>query len=525
VTIRLQISDKNIFLPDGVTPYIPSWYNWNRTTQSGDGALTKSFGASGVRITPNWGGGQSGALGPTDLYDPNTSDFLSVAGLAFLDFQVAEAVNAGLYVCIGLSGGDDVNNLFWSSQTIRNQFIASWQSLTARYMNTDYIACLEILTEPSPHFATPSLNNAAVLAMYAQMIPVIRGVDPTMMIAIGAPQNYNIRWLPSCYSSAFTNVLYFFNFYELTNYVKGIAKGTAVLSYPGYYYDLKGSKGGTSESYPGEGTTVYTDRVFYDSLVKIAADFSTQYNVPIVCDQLGIRSGVSGSYRYTDDVTNIFIKYGIGWAWWAFRGANSQNSLGYDDLSMIYQIADGSYINKDGTQDQYAPPNGPLPETDSAQNWIGLMSQKFAGIPSGNVPETTPTMPLDINPQWVGMNLWTDSDYLESDVATNSIDGSSAIPLNIALQLVIRQDSNSDSPVIFTASAQPDGTTSGVSLSDDYNTSGEFFVTLLRADIASILPAGESVAEYFYEIQMLSAGIYNQPYRVGPVTINLGLGE
>ena len=517
---RLKTIGRKIYLPDGVTEYIPRHFCWNATTLAGDGALAKSLGANGCRITPAYYNATSppyGAAGSNDLYNPNVPNYLDPLQLSGFQAQISEALSVGgntFWTMIGLSG---CNGDFFTNPAIIPQFIASWVAIANLYKNVDYIACYEILIEPQisgVHFNSIDLN-AIISAMHAQVIAAIRAVDPYTPIAIGAGANYDLRNLEYVYSSSYTNVWYFSNWYEigsgpLGGYVKQTKNGINDLNYPGYYFDYKGAKPANSfATYSWKGKTVNMTEDALEELFNNNIIFSTTHNVPVFIDQIGIRSGVPNSFQWAQDGFDLAINAGFGFSWWDFRNPyRSQTYQGPLDLCIYWQDANTNWNGpKDGNTNSIA--NG-----GDGNNWIAMIQSKFAGTVGSDTPPLPPlpTIPLNVNAINYDFKVSNSHDYSKT---WNILYGMAS---DSGFLLTIKSSANVNAQILLVAGIAQDKTVSGIVLADDYLTSGNFDITLLASDLVNLTPG-----VYYYDFQMINIGGYAETYVYGTVTVKDGL--
>lgn len=92
-----------------------------------------------------------------------------------------------------------------------------WEFLAERYKDTPYIAAYELLSEPHP---PKPYTGADVRELYEELTTRIRAIDPDVPVIYGSNDHYDIRLMDEIYSTGTANVIYTFNFYEPTEYVK-----------------------------------------------------------------------------------------------------------------------------------------------------------------------------------------------------------------------------------------------------------------------------------------------------------------
>ena len=516
MAVRLKTIGKKIYLPDGVTEYIPRGYCQDAVWNVGDGALLVANGANFTRLELTYYSAlfpSSGALGQYDAYDPTAPNNLNVKIFTNWQNQIADNLSVGsntFWVSIGMRG---CNGDFFDNPTAQAQWIASWVAIANIYKNVNYIACYEIIAEPQTN-DDAGQNCAKVLAVIQNCIDAIRTVDPYTPIAIGPPKNYDIRNL-SLFVTNTQNIWYFFNFYELLFYVKQAKTTNQFIGYPNYFLDNKGKTPGVGGSYPGKGQTVLMDKTFLTGLAKVASDFSTSNNVPVFCDQIGIRTVTPGSYQYIQDVCDIMISFGIGWAIWTIRSYYSASGLLAGDIGMYWQDKQGKLFAKNSVDNSIA--NG-----GDGFNWLGMMATKFAGTLS-SAPAVPPCgMQRNINTKSFDFNVVNNCDYSKEWKLVDK-NGNSLIANNCILILSIKSMQDLGADPILVLSDVPNLTSSGIILSNDFITSGKFTVTMLKADIENLISSGSQFENYYYNLKMINQGIYEETYLQGVLSVFMGV--
>jgi hypothetical protein len=345
---RLSVSGSQILSPSGA-PFIPRGYDWNEYAQPTDARENRAQGANFVRFTLGWhigrnSGCQGGYPGTKfDAYSTTAPGNVDPQLLAELDQKIAWAGAQGLWVDLAIRGGDCD---FWTDPSIQQRYIVMWTFLANRYRNTPYIGMWELLSEPHPTGART--DNGPVRALFERAITAIRAVDPVTPIVVGPAGSYNIRNLDQIILRNQRNIIYTANFFELTDYVKQTKNGGAATGgYPGRYADAKAA--GSSCNYPGKGSEVVTmDHAFLAGLFQCAINFRRNFNVPVFIDQIGVRSGVPDSLRWTSDMLDLFNANNIGWAYWDYRSefTGRGKSLQANDIGVTWQDATGQWRQK-----------------------------------------------------------------------------------------------------------------------------------------------------------------------------------
>lgn len=148
-----------------------------------------------------------------------------------------------------------------------------WEFLADRYKNTPYIAAYELLSEPHPPKPYTSAN---VREFYEELTPRIRAIDPDIPVIFGPDDHYEITLMNHTYSTGTTNVIYTFNFYEPTEYIKQTQASNSgtYIEYPSTYYSEKKKQ------------NITLDKEYLRSVMMNAINFRDTYNVPIFNNQV-----------------------------------------------------------------------------------------------------------------------------------------------------------------------------------------------------------------------------------------------
>ncbi len=162
------------------------------------------------------------------------------------DDQVAAATSRHIWIMIGFStgGGDFTTNAegAWSgganaNATVQGYYYTMLKFMAARYMNTPYIACYELWTEPRAITSDSGsrYRNDIVAAIEVQAIAAIRTVDQITPICIGPAAGYDVRanfnMIGPFNPVLGSNVWVMNDWYELAGVVGGI--------YTGYTHQFK----------------------------------------------------------------------------------------------------------------------------------------------------------------------------------------------------------------------------------------------------------------------------------------------
>ena len=204
---------------------------------------------------------------------------------------------------------------FWRNAELRASFVNMWKHVASRYAGVTTIAGYDLLNEPWQLFDkkkhTPAERWSIIESFYQEVIDGIRLVDNNHLIFVEP------------YISLVTP-------YLLDPFLSSIRplNGSNLVWSPHFYYYVYEFYG---QPYTHENATLLED--FMSGIHDI---FVGRLGQPMWIGEFGIDLRVPGSDAWTQDTVQLFVKYKVGWAWWAYWRSGS------DDSDMYL-------INKDGT--------------------------------------------------------------------------------------------------------------------------------------------------------------------------------
>jgi hypothetical protein len=312
---RLSIDGPLLKTPEGdVIELRGINWGWWGTAQSQDALEAVEMGANVVRMPFRWYFNGEGS----DIRQTGAPGNLKPEGLAMLDQYIDWCSEKKLWIILfggSDKGAGDADENYWTSPSLRGEFIETWTFLADRYKDKPYIAAYEILSEPHPKkpFTSDDLRE-----FYEELITAIRKVDPNTPLMIGANDHYDINQLNDVFTTIDPKIIYTFNFYLPTDYVKPEKReeaGLPIVSYPGDYTDFDGNE-------------VRLDEDLLNEMIQPALNFRDGHNVPVFVNQVGARSRCPGHLDYMSDVGNIFHSHHIPFTYWTFRTRDDENEYG-----------------------------------------------------------------------------------------------------------------------------------------------------------------------------------------------------
>jgi hypothetical protein len=312
---RLSIDGQTIKTPDGNAIELRGLnWGWWGTAQPQDAAEAINMGANVVRMPFRWYFGGTGS----DIRQTGAPGNIEPDGLTQLDQYIDWCVSQKLWVVLfagsDLGAGDSTEN-YWNNASLKQEFIATWQFLVQRYKNKPYIAAYELLSEPHPK---KDVTAQQVLQLYEELITAVRKYDSITPVMIGPNDHYDINLLEETISTKDPKIIYTFNYYLPTDYIKPDKReqaGLPIVSYPDTYSDFNGN-------------TVALNKDYLKQILQPAVLFRKNHNVPIFVNQMGVRSRCPNHLTYLTDVCDIFYQNHIPFTYWTYRTRDDANEYG-----------------------------------------------------------------------------------------------------------------------------------------------------------------------------------------------------
>lgn len=312
---RLSIEGKSLITPDGSSIELRgvNW-GWWGTAQSQDASETVAMGANVVRMPFRWYFNGEGS----DIRQTGAPGNIKPDGLAQLDQYIEWCVEQKLWVILFAGsdkGAGDADENYWTSETLRAEFIETWTFLADRYKDKPFIAAYEVLSEPHPK---KPYTSGDLREFYEELITAIRKVDKRTPLMIGANDHYDIGQMNDVFTTIDSKIIYTFNFYLPTDYIKPEKReeaGLPIVSYPSDFTDFDGNE-------------VHLDKNLLIDMLQPALGFRDSHNVPILVNQVGARSRCPGHLDYMADVGDIFYENNVAFTYWTFRTRDDENEYG-----------------------------------------------------------------------------------------------------------------------------------------------------------------------------------------------------
>lgn len=312
---RLTIEGEELFTPDESAILLRgvNW-GWWGTAQPQDAAQAVAMSANVVRMPIRWYFGGAGS----DIRQTDAPGHIKPEGLQQLDTYIEWCAQQKVWIILFAGsdqGAGDAEENYWTNQELKVEFIEMWKFLVERYKNKPYIAAYEILSEPHPK---KPFTNTDVRLFYEELIGAIRTIDTKTPLMVGANDHYDINLLNDALTSVDDKIIYTFNFYLPTDYIKPDKReeaGLPIVSYPSTYTDFDGNEIALNKDYLTEA-------------LQPAIQFRALHQVPVLVNQVGARSRCPGHLQYMQDVGDLFLQYQVPFTYWTYRTRDDDQEYG-----------------------------------------------------------------------------------------------------------------------------------------------------------------------------------------------------
>lgn len=313
--VRLTIDGKTIKAPDGNAIELRgvNW-GWWQTAQPQDATEAVAMDANIVRMPFRWYFGGDGS----NIRQTDAPGHINPDGLKLLDQYINWCTEQKIWVLLfagsDQGAGDSTEN-YWTNISLKKEFIETWQFLVQRYKDKPYMAAYELLSEPHPRKPATAQD---VVSFYEDVITAIRKYDTITPLMIGPNDHYDINQLEDAITTKDKKLIYTFNYYLPTDYIKPDKREQAnlpVVSYPSTYIDF-------------DGKTVNLNKDYLTQILQPAVQFRNNHSVPVFVNQMGVRSRCPNNTSYLTDVCDIFYQYQVPFTYWTYRTNSDESEYG-----------------------------------------------------------------------------------------------------------------------------------------------------------------------------------------------------
>lgn len=283
---------------------------------SSDFDKIKSWGMNHVRLTLHW---------EFVEHYKNQSGVYTEGFLEQVDKYVEWAKNSGLYVILGMSKGNDANDIwikwrdFFHDPDTRERFYNVWSMIAARYSKYDNVIGFNPCHVPGHKYSPDNETEQDVAQdiwhniMVPEIVNRIRQVNKKVIIVYEPVIPFE-RHFKDLTPIADSNVLYSFNFYEPDSVTHRL------------------------QPYNGDKESLQNSEWWQNCI-----NFGKKYNVPLYCGEWAIRIRMDNGTLYeppsadhqlwVKHVLELLEENGVHWAYYAY---------GYDSTDFDLLNSDGS---------------------------------------------------------------------------------------------------------------------------------------------------------------------------------------
>ena len=258
--------------------------------------------------------------------------YIDATCLAYVDALIKQATDAGLWVILAARakyaagwglGQPDVWSHEPAGHEVRRRMLAMWQFIAKRYKGVERIAGYEIMSEPR----TKTVSQSNVRDFMRQGCEAVHREDPRALCVVGPRPFYKLwEFNDDILQPPGSNTLYTFDFFVPKKFVMSDTaketerycshgEGCFGSTYPEKYqckdvYDTWWhGQPGCKDSH----SMITVDASFLRrTLEKFAADFGRRHNVPLFCNQWGVKDEVfefNGRFRYARDFLSALSEF------------------------------------------------------------------------------------------------------------------------------------------------------------------------------------------------------------------------
>lgn len=303
------------------------WFQWDRSQPVGptDIAFLNASGFTHVRL----------AVEPLWLLPSQASSSTIQQTLVDLDAALDMLLGSNVGVMLCMQKADQFSSLL-ASQQIRDEFVALWRSLAARYASRDPEKLyFDILNEPDSRFSQAEWDVVQLACLAA-----IRQNAPTHTVLV-SPVNWSV---PSAilamrpYSDR--NVVYVFHYYDpwvFSN--QGMSSSSPSssswianvkgLAYPSYLPDVSSVAASLSDPQAAQAVQGYIagkwDAAHIERSIGSVAAWARANDARVVMNEFGVHRPYTppeSRQRWLRDVRSAAERHGIGWAVWDYAVPN-----------------------------------------------------------------------------------------------------------------------------------------------------------------------------------------------------------
>ncbi|WP_302588059.1 glycoside hydrolase family 5 protein [uncultured Ruminococcus sp.] len=216
--------------------------------------------------------------------------------------------------------------IFFHDASLQERFYRLWRTLSKRYGAESDTMAFELLNEIVEPEVAEAWNQIALHA-----IAEIRKQAPDTWIIFGGVMYNNVLSVPMLAETADRKVVYTFHSYEPMIFTHQGAywvqdmPADFRIAYPKCLAEYREASKILSQELAG---AIYADDLkemgsdFFETLFAPALKISQERDIPLYCGEYGVidLADNDSKIRWAADICSVFNKYGIGRAYWNYKG-------------------------------------------------------------------------------------------------------------------------------------------------------------------------------------------------------------
>ncbi len=276
-------------------------------------------------------------------------------GYAYIDQCLEWCADAGLAVILDiheapgftfrndLEEGDAASNTLFTDAAVQDRFVALWQTIVRRYVDSPVPLVFELLNEVT----LP--DNGPWNALASRTVDAIREVAPEAVIMIGGTHNNAVKGLAGLVEIDDPHIVYTFHTYEPLYFThqnapwaEGPRRWGGSPSYPGYLDGLSEwlDSNPQHNQFREDHVDRRMDRELLAEVVAPAVAFAKRTGRDIYCGEFGVADWVEPASRraWLADFLGLLREHGIGFGLWTYK------AMDFGLVDLRGDVVDAEYL-------------------------------------------------------------------------------------------------------------------------------------------------------------------------------------
>jgi len=210
-----------------------------------------------------------------------------------------------------------LNDEVWKSQAAQDAWVEMWRQAALHYRDNPIVVGYDLMCEPNANDVwldewDPDefyANYGGSLYDWNQLFPriaaAIREVDPYTPILVGGMSYSEVEWMPYLQPAGQPRMVYTFHQYQPDTYTH--QDPPLKYWYPG------------QADIDWDGEPEAFGHRYLENLMTTVHQFAASHNVPVACNEYGLKRWEPGAARFMGDQMELFEQEGINYALWAWH--------------------------------------------------------------------------------------------------------------------------------------------------------------------------------------------------------------